>query len=83
MEIDLEALDRLVDASRDKRGCFARIDNKHCNALKTKKCSHCKFYKDRKEIVNNPFYAWSYKNSRKHELDMKKYKIRKGDVIYD
>ena len=66
----------------DRKDCFCRINEKKCNALTEKKCENCSFYKKRCEIKNNPYYAYSYKNLKKHSEDVKKYKVNPDDIIY-
>lgn len=66
----------------DKKDCFCRINESKCNALNEKDCKNCSFYKKRCEIKNNPYYAYSYKNLKKHSEDVKKYKVNQDDIIY-
>lgn len=66
----------------DKEDCFARIDCSHCNALNEKDCKNCSFYKPRNKIKNNPFYAFSYRDSERHAEHMRRYRVNPDDVIY-
>lgn len=66
-----------------KKDCFAYIEEKNeCNALTEIECEKCPFYKNRNKIKNNPFYAYSYDNKKKHKRDMEKTKIKKSQVIW-
>ncbi len=65
-----------------KNDCFARIGSTKCNALTEKNCENCSFYKKRCEIKDNPYYAYSYKNLKKHSEDVKKYKVNPDDILY-
>lgn len=40
----------------DKKDCFAYIDEKTCNALCTKQCKDCSFYKPKKDVPNYEKY---------------------------
>lgn len=42
--------------SEDKLDCFARISKIKCNALKTKECKNCSFYKDKKNVPDYKKY---------------------------
>lgn len=55
----------------DKINCFAYVNEHRCNALTEKNCENCQFYKDRKEIKNNPFYPYSYNSLEEYEKDIK------------
>ncbi len=41
-----------MNDTTDKIDCFARIDEKTCNALNEKKCKNCSFYKPSCEVSN-------------------------------
>lgn len=38
--------------SKDKPSCFAWISKSKCNALNTKECKNCRFYKHYSELPN-------------------------------
>lgn len=61
--------------STEKTNCFAYINNHRCHALDTKNCVNCKFYKDREEIKNNPFYPFSYKSLEEYKEARKNKKL--------
>lgn len=66
------------------KNCFAykNVSGKHhCNALKEIDCYKCKFFAKRSQIVNNPFYKYSYKNKDKWAEDVKKHKINIEEVV--
>ncbi len=52
----------------DKIDCFARINEKICNALNEKKCENCSFYKNKKDVPNYSIYL---KKGKKELLDKK------------
>ncbi len=52
----------------DKIDCFARINEKTCNALNEKKCENCSFYKNKKDVPNYSIYL---KKGKKELLDKK------------
>lgn len=65
-----------------KENCFAYDNNrKRCHALKELDCTSCHFYKNKKEIVDNPFYKYSWKNEYKIQRIIKKYKIAKNKIL--
>lgn len=66
-----------------KDNCFAyNSKNRSCHALKEIDCRHCKFYKHRKEIKNNPFYGYSWKNKEEHARIMEEKQISKELVLW-
>lgn len=54
-----------------KTNCFAYMNKHRCNALDKINCENCKFFKERTEIRNNPFYPYSYDSYREFEKDLK------------
>lgn len=40
----------------DRKDCFARINEKTCNALIEKKCENCHFYKHKSNVKNYSKY---------------------------
>lgn len=44
------------EVSNDKIDCFARISKVKCNALKSKKCLNCNFYKKKEDVPNYKMY---------------------------
>lgn len=69
-----------------KKDCFAYCKKKGkyvCNALEDLCCEDCRFYKKRSEIKENPYYAYSYKDSAKHKEDIKKKNINKEAVVWE
>ncbi len=52
----------------DKIDCFARINEKICNALNEKTCENCSFYKNKKDVPNYSIYL---KKGKKELLDKK------------
>lgn len=45
-----------MNMENDKTDCFARINEKTCNALNTKECKNCSFYKSKKNVPNYSIY---------------------------
>ena len=45
-----------MNNTNDKPDCFARINEKVCNALNEKKCENCSFYKPKKDVPNYSKY---------------------------
>lgn len=41
---------------KDKCNCFAWLSKNKCNALSTKNCSNCSFFKDKKDVANYQKY---------------------------
>jgi len=55
-----------MNDTTDKIDCFARIDEKTCNALNEKKCKNCSFYKPSCEVSNySRFLAMGKKELKK------------------
>lgn len=65
-----------------KKDCFAYIKENKCNALIEMNCEKCPFYKKRNEIKNNPYYAYSYSDKKRHKKDMDKNHIKESQVIW-
>ena len=65
---------------KDER-CFAEVDSFTCHALTERHCIDCKFYKTKREIVDNPFYEFSYRNKDKIKNIKKRYYIREEQVL--
>lgn len=64
--------------------CFAyhvKDGKPSCNALNEIDCTKCTFYKKRKEIKNNPFYAYSFKDKKELEILKNKLNIKDEDII--
>lgn len=53
--------------------CFAKKDDGTCNALISKTCFKCKFYKPKNEIKNNIFYPYSFTSKRLYQEMIEKY----------
>lgn len=45
-----------MNTENDKIDCFARINESICNALNTKECKNCRFYKHKKDVPNYSIY---------------------------
>lgn len=45
-----------MNTENDKLDCFARINESICNALNTKECKNCRFYKNKKDVPNYSIY---------------------------
>lgn len=48
-----------------KRSCFAHKERNgipECNCLKGLYCEDCPFYKNKKDVKNNIFYEYSFRN---------------------
>lgn len=45
-----------MNTENDKLDCFARINESICNALNTKECKNCRFYKHKKDVPNYSIY---------------------------
>lgn len=72
--------------SEMKKDCFAFCKKKGknvCNVLEDLSCEDCRFYKNRNEIKNNPYYAFSYKDKLKHKEDVKKMNIKKEAIVWE
>lgn len=64
-----------------KSNCFAaRKDNK-CHALTVLDCTRCRFYKHRKDIKDNPFYRYSWKNEEKVKKIIKMKVIKEEHIM--
>lgn len=66
----------------DCKDCFARLSEKECNALSSKKCNDCSFYKHFAEEPH--YYLWlpnHYKNifTEKYKLYLKNEKKENYD----
>ena len=59
-----------------RENCFAFISKRECSALKNIDCKKCKFYKPKTKIVNNVFYAWSYKDKRQYLKEKEEFEKR-------
>ncbi len=60
-----------MDAPTDRIDCFARIDEKTCNALNEKKCKNCSFYKPSCEVSNySRFLAAGKKELKKTKKEV-------------
>ena len=55
-----------MNTENDKIDCFARINESICNALNTKECKNCRFYKNKKDVPNYSIYL---KKGKKELLD--------------
>ena len=64
-----------------KEKCFAERRDGKCHALVNKECEHCSFYTPRSKVKNNVFYKWSWDNNYRAELERKRLKIDKKDVM--
>lgn len=42
--------------NNNRSDCFARIDDKTCNALTEKKCENCSFYKPKDQVPDYKKY---------------------------
>lgn len=68
-----------------EKTCFAykkENDQHKCHALNEIDCNNCRFYQKRSEIINNPFYGYSYKDKEKLRCDMKQHKLTYNDIIW-
>lgn len=66
--------------------CFAfkRIGKKcECHALIELNCNNCRFYKNKNEVKNNPFYAKSFKSAVEHKNVMKRKNIKEDQVLWN
>lgn len=60
-----------------RKNCFAYLrETNECNALTELDCTFCRFYKPRKEVKNNVFYKWSFKNEEEYQEAMQKLILR-------
>ena len=55
-----------MNTENDKLDCFARVNESVCNALSTKECKNCSFYKNKKDVPN---YSTYLKKGKKELLD--------------
>lgn len=46
----------VVNECNDKLDCFARISKIKCNALKSKECKNCSFYKSKSDVPDYKKY---------------------------
>lgn len=46
----------VVTSSKNKTDCFAWLSNSKCNALNSKNCANCGFYKNKKDVPNYEKY---------------------------
>ncbi|MCI9279877.1 MAG: hypothetical protein HFJ02_03650 [Bacilli bacterium] len=46
----------VVASSKDKTDCFAWISKGKCNALNSKDCKNCSFYRSKSEVPNYEKY---------------------------
>ncbi len=69
-----------------KEDCFAHFkkNNKsQCNVFKEMNCENCSFYKLRKEIKNNPYYAYSYEDKKQFKKDKEKNHVKDDQIVRD
>jgi len=56
-----------MNTENDKIDCFAKINESICNALNTKECKNCRFYKNKKDVPNYSIYL---KKGKKELLEL-------------
>lgn len=64
-----------------KNNCFTAKEDGTCHALNETDCTRCKFYKHRKDIKDNPFYKYSWKNEEKMKEIIKKNGIKEEQIM--
>ena len=61
--------------------CFADHGDGTCHALTTKECEGCRFYTPRCQVKDNPFYRYSWTNTEKMRMVVKKTLIQKNQIM--
>lgn len=64
-----------------KSNCFAARQDNKCHALNELDCTGCRFYKHKKEIKDNPFYKFSWKNKEQMKKIIKKNYITENQIM--
>lgn len=61
--------------------CFADRKDGKCHALTKKECEGCRFYTPRCQMQDNPFYRYSWTDKNKMEDIVKRYLIKKNQIM--
>ena len=65
--------------------CFAFKKNGQkceCHALVEINCKNCRFYKSRREVKRNPYYAICYDSPVEHNIVLKRKYINEDQVLW-